>query len=52
MLTTTTATALSLIHILLEPQNLVPSFIGMDYAQVQNNREYTGMYLFLSLIHI
>ena len=30
----------------LEPQNLVPSFIGMDYAQVQNNREYTGMYLF------
>ncbi len=25
---------------------LVPSFIGMDYAQVQNNREYTGMYLF------
>ena len=30
----------------LEPENLVPSFIGMDYAQVQNNREYTGMYLF------
>ena len=30
----------------LEPQNLVPSFVGMDYAQVQNNREYTGMYLF------
>ena len=30
----------------LEPQNLVPSFIGMDYAQVQNNREYTSMYLF------
>lgn len=30
----------------LEPQNLVPSFLGMDYAQVQNNREYTGMYLF------
>ena len=30
----------------LEPQNLVHSFIGMDYAQVQNNREYTGMYLF------
>ena len=24
----------------------MPSFIGMDYAQVQNNREYTGMYLF------
>ena len=30
----------------LEPQNLVPSIIGMEYAQVQNNREYTGMYLF------
>ena len=30
----------------LEPQNLVPSFVGMEYAQVQNNREYTGMYLF------
>ena len=30
----------------LEPQNLVPDFVGMDYAQVQNNREYTGMYLF------
>ena len=30
----------------MEPQNLVPDFIGMDYAQVQNNREYTGMYLF------
>ena len=28
------------------PQNLVPNFIGMDYTQVQNNREYTGMYLF------
>ena len=28
------------------PQNLVPNFIGMDYAQVQNNREYTSMYLF------
>ena len=32
--------------VLQEPENLVPSFIGMDYAQVQNNREYTGMYLF------
>ena len=30
----------------LEPQNLVPDFIGMDYNQVQNNREYTSMYLF------
>ena len=30
----------------LEPQNLVPSFLGMAYAQVQNNREYTSMYLF------
>ena len=30
----------------LEPQNLVPDFVGMQYAQVQNNREYTGMYLF------
>ena len=30
----------------LEPQNLVPDFVGMEYAQVQNNREYTGMYLF------
>lgn len=30
----------------LEPQNLVPNFLGMQYAQVQNNREYTGMYLF------
>lgn len=30
----------------LEPQNLVPDFTGMQYAQVQNNREYTSMYLF------
>lgn len=30
----------------LEPQNLVPDFLGMEYAQVQNNREYTGIYLF------
>ena len=28
------------------PQNLVPNFIGMDYTQEQNNREYTSMYLF------
>ena len=28
------------------PQNLVPNFIGMDHTQVQNNREYTSMYLF------
>ena len=28
------------------PQNLVPNFIGMDYTQVQNNWEYTSMYLF------
>ena len=28
------------------PQNLVQNFIGMDYTQVQNNREYTSMYLF------
>lgn len=28
------------------PQNLVPNFIGVDYTQVQNNREYTSMYLF------
>ena len=28
------------------PQNLVPNFIGTDYTQVQNNREYTSMYLF------
>ena len=28
------------------PQNLVPNFICMDYTQVQNNREYTSMYLF------
>ena len=28
------------------PQNLVPNFIGMDYTQVQNNREYISMYLF------
>ena len=28
------------------PQNLVPNVIGMDYTQVQNNREYTSMYLF------
>ena len=28
------------------PQNFVPNFIGMDYTQVQNNREYTSMYLF------
>ena len=31
---------------LMVPQNLVPNFIGMDYTQVQNNREYTSMYLF------
>ena len=31
---------------MMEPQNLVPDFVGMDYAQVQNNREYTSMYLF------
>ena len=31
---------------IMEPQNLVPDFVGMDYAQVQNNREYTSMYLF------
>ncbi len=30
----------------LEPENLVPDFVGMVYDQVQNNREYTGMYLF------
>ena len=30
----------------LEPQNLVPDFTGMQYAQVQNNHEYIGMYLF------
>ena len=30
----------------MEPQNLVPNFVGMDYAQVQNNREYASMYLF------
>ena len=30
----------------MEPQNLVPDFIGMDYTQVQNNREYASMYLF------
>lgn len=30
----------------LEPQNLVPDFLGMEYAHVQNNREYTGIYLF------
>lgn len=29
-----------------EPQNVVPNFIGLSYAQVQNNREYTGIYLF------
>lgn len=30
----------------LEPQNIVPDFRGMQYAQVQNNREYVGLYLF------
>ena len=28
------------------PQNLVPNYIALDYTQVQNNREYTSMYLF------
>ena len=32
--------------VVMEPQNLVPDFLGMDYNQVQNNREYTSMYLF------
>lgn len=30
----------------MEPENLVPNFMGLQYAQVQNNREYMGMYLF------
>src|SRR5699024_8522526 len=24
----------------------VPDFVGMSYAQIQNNRQYTGIYLF------
>ena len=30
----------------MEPQNLVPNFVGIDYEQIKNNREYTSMYLF------
>ena len=26
--------------------NYVPNFVGMSYSQIQNNREYTGIYLF------
>ena len=26
--------------------NYVPDFVGMLYSQIQNNRDYTGMYLF------
>lgn len=29
-----------------QPQNLVPSLVGISYSQVQNHREYTGIYLF------
>lgn len=28
------------------PQNVVPNFVGLSYSQVQNNREYAGIYLF------
>lgn len=34
------------IPVITEPRNVVPSFVGLSYAQVQNNREYTGIYLF------
>ncbi len=26
--------------------NYVPDFVGMSYSQIQNNRQYTGIYLF------
>ena len=28
----------------MKPQNLVPNFVGIDYEQIKNNREYTSMY--------
>ena len=32
------------------PQNLVPNFVGIDYEQIKNNREYTSMYLFRAVL--
>lgn len=32
--------------VITQPQNLVPNLVGISYAQVQNHREYTGIYLF------
>ena len=34
----------------LKPQNLVPNFVGIDYEQIKNNREYTSMYLFRAVL--
>ena len=34
----------------LNPQNLVPNFVGIDYEQIKNNREYTSMYLFRAVL--
>ena len=34
----------------IKPQNLVPNFVGIDYEQIKNNREYTSMYLFRAVL--
>ena len=34
----------------MKPQNLVPNFVGIDYEQIKNNREYTSMYLFRAVL--
>lgn len=32
--------------VITQPKNQVPNLVGISYAQVQNHREYTGIYLF------
>ena len=34
----------------MKPQILVPNFVGIDYEQIKNNREYTSMYLFRAVL--
>lgn len=34
----------------MKPRNLVPNFVGIDYEQIKNNREYTSMYLFRAVL--
>ena len=36
--------------VVLEPQNLVPNLVGIDYEQIRNNRDYTSMYLFRAVL--